>query len=106
MSVEKSNKIETYKGIKKRSGDLSDYFIDLKYNKKVPKYNYHSGLVAGMMVNYLTILEPLIKGKSDKKIINDIIERIIPMAKSLVETYNWKLGDLTNLAQQFFGQED
>ena len=107
MSVEKSNKLETYKGIKKRSNDLSDYFIDLKYNKKRPKYNYHAGLVAGMMVEQLTHLKPLMESKADYgDTITIIVERLVKGAKILVESYNWKLGDLTNLAQQFFGQED
>jgi len=106
MSVETSKKLQTYKGIKKVSFDIEKIFLDLKFNKKHPKYNYHSGLVAGMMINDFSILQPIVEGKvMDKEIGIKMLERVVPKAKSLVEDFNWKLDDLTNLMQQFFGDQ-
>ncbi len=33
------------------------------------------------------------------------MEHIIPMVESLVNDYNWNMGDLNNLTEQFFGDE-
>ncbi len=107
MSVEKFTKIETYKGIKKRNDKLENIFVDLKFNKKKPIYNYHAGLVAGMMVEQLTHLKPLMESPADyEETVKIILERLVGGAKILVKSYNWKLGDLNNLAFQFFGDND
>ena len=83
-------------------------FLELKFNKKVPKYNYHSGLVAGMMVRDLTIMKPIIESKKpiDNHIGLIMFEHLGETAKALVEDFNWNLGDLTNLAEQFFGDQE
>ena len=105
MNVDNYTTLETYKGIEKRTSGLGNIFAELKFNQKKPKYNYHSGLLAGMMVNNLVLLRPILKAKGDQDIIEKILSQIIPMAQDLVSTYNWNLGDLTNLAEQFFGDE-
>jgi len=107
MSVENYSKLETYKGIKKRNNGLEKIFAELKFNKKKPKYNYHSGLVAGMLVNDLTIAKPLLESgkKLDEDLLQKMFERIIPKAKGLVEDFNWNMFDLNQLAEQFFGDE-
>lgn len=108
MSVEKFTKLETYKGVKKRKAGLEQFFVDLKFNKKKPKYNYHSGLVAGMLVDNLTILRPILEhgGKVDEDLGKKILEKLVPMAESLVTTFNWNMFDLNMLAEQFFGDQE
>jgi len=108
MSVDNYSKLETYKRIKKRNTGLEQIFAELKFNKKKPKYNYHSGLVAGMLVNDLTIAKPILENgnKKDLDLIQKIFERLVPKARGLVEDYNWNLDDLNNLAEQFFGYDD
>jgi len=107
MSVEKYSKLETYKGIKNKFEGIEKFFFDLKFNKKNAKYDYHSGLVAGMMIRDLSILQPIIEQKKeiDKDLGAKILEQLMPKAKSLVEDYNWNLLDLENLIHQFFGEE-
>lgn len=108
MSIETPKKLETFKGIKKKNVGIQQFFIQLKFNKKRPKYDYNSGLVAGMLVDKLSIAKPIIesKDKINEDIAKKMFESIIPMAKTLVESYNWNLPDLTNLAEQFFGDEE
>ena len=105
MSIESFKKLETYKGMKKLESNLEKLFVELKYNNKRAKYNYHAGLVAGMLVRDLTIIEPIIKEGEplDKELGMKIFEQLIPKARSLVEDFNWKLEDLKNLISQFFG---
>lgn len=106
MSIETSKKLETYKGIKKKQEDIEQIFAELKFNKKKPKYNYHSGLIAGMMINNMVLLRPIIESKKpDQEIVAKIMAQIVPMAKDLVENYNWNMGNLTDLAEQFFGED-
>ena len=106
MSIDTIKSLEPYKGIQKRSNGLDNVFADIKFNKKVPKYNYHSGLLAGMLVSDLIMLRPFVESKKpeDKDLMKLLLENLIPKAQSLANTYNWKLGDLSNLAQQFFGE--
>lgn len=108
MSVEKYTKLETFKGIKKKTNAIEQVFLDLKFNKKKPKYNYYSGLVAGMMVRDLTIMKPIIESKKsiDNHILQIMFEHLSQTAKGLVEDFNWNLFDLTQLAHQFFGEEE
>ena len=108
MSIENFTKIEPYKGIEKRNNGLQELFSKLKFNKKKAKYNYHSGLVAGMIVNNLAMLKPFVSSKEsrDKTVVQKIIENILPMVRSLVESYNWKMDDLNNLTDEFFGDDE
>lgn len=108
MSVDNCSKLETHKGIKKRNNDLEQLFAELKFNKKKPKYNYHSGLVAGMLVNDLTIIKPLLDSnkKLDQDLLQKMLERVIPKTRGLVEDYNWKLYNLNQLVLQFFGEDE
>jgi len=108
MSIEKFTKLETYKGIKTKSDGIKQIFLELKFNKKAPKYNYHAGLVAGMLIDKLTILRPILESgkKIDADLGQKILSQLIPMAESLVQTYNWNMYDLTNLAEQFFGDDE
>lgn len=107
MSIETPKKLETYRGIKVRESGLEKIFAELKYNKKKPIYNYHSGIYVGMLIDKLSIMQPILE--SDKKVDYDLgikmIEQIIPLARSLVETYNWKLDNLKDMAEQVFGEE-
>lgn len=107
MSIEKFTKLEPYKGIQKKSDGLEKIFAELKYNKKKPKYNYHSGLVAGMIINTLTTTRPIIEAnkKQDRDLLQHIFENMMPMIQGLVKDYNWNLLDLNNLTEQFFGSE-
>lgn len=106
MSVENYTKLETYKGIKKRDNGLENIFAELKFNKKKPKYNYNSGMVAGMMVKTMTWLKPFLESKEkNENPIQNITEQIIELAKGLVNDYNWNMYDLNQLAYQFFGDE-
>ena len=107
MSIEKFAKLETFKGISKKSSDIQQIFLNLKFNKKKPKYNYHSGLVAGMLVRDLTIIKPIIEAKNpvDNEVGTKILEHLLATSKGLVEDFNWNLEDLTNLAYQFFGDD-
>lgn len=107
MSVDNVRSLKTYKAISKRNDGLESLFVNLTFNKKVPKYNYHSGLIAGMLVNNLVILQPILKAnqKIDGDLAKKILQQIIPLAQSLAKDYNWKMNDLNNLAQQFFGDD-
>lgn len=101
-----STSVDTFKGLKKRDTSLENLFAELEFNKKKPKYNYHSGLLAGMLVNDLSILQPILKaGKPEKDLAVKILERVVPKAQGLVKDFNWNMSDLTNLAEQFFGDE-
>jgi len=108
MSVEKYTKLETYKGLKKKENGLGNIFAQLKFNKKKPKYNYHSGLVAGMVINTLTTTRPIIEAnqKKDQDLLKVIFQNLMPMIEGLVKDYNWKMDDLNNLTQQFFGDQE
>lgn len=107
MSVDTFKQPDTYKGIEKVRDGLESFFFDIKFNKKKAKYNYHSGLIAGMMVNNMILLKPIIEqgDKADQDIIAKILNQIIPMATTLATDYNWNMDDLVNLTEQFF-QED
>ncbi len=104
MSVETSKKLKLFTGVKKKSSGLEQLFAELKENKKKPKYNYSSGLVAGMLIDKLLILQPILKAnkKIDENLSKKILEQIIPLAKALVEDYNWNLEHLVDLQDQFF----
>jgi len=92
--------------IQKKQQGLEQVFAKLKFNKKKPKYNYHAGLVAGMLVNQLKYLKPLMESKADyTDVIPKMLEQLVDGSKILVESYNWNLGDLNNLAEQFFGDD-
>ena len=108
MSIESYTKIETFKGIEVRNSKLEKLFAQLKFNKKKPKYNYLSGLIAGMMVDKMTMLKPILEAQNKKDIdlIQVLLEGLIPMAKGLVEDYNWNMGNLEDLTDQFFGERD
>ncbi len=110
MSTENYTKLVTYKGIKKRDNSLENIFAELKFNKKKPKYNYNSGMVAGMMVKSMTWLKPFLESKEIQQRNNDAIknitEQLIELARGLVNDYNWNMYDLNQLAYQFFGDED
>lgn len=108
MSIENYSKLETYKGLKKKENDLEKFFVDLKFNNKKPKYNYQSGLTAGMMIQSLFFGRPVIeKGdKADQDVLNKIFGEIIELAKLLVENYNWKLENLNDLMEQVFGGDE
>ena len=111
MSVDKYPKLQTgirvSTSIQKKKQGIQQMFSELKFNKKKPKYNYHSGLVGGMLVNQLKYLKPLVESKQDfTDIIPNMLESLVDGAKILVESYNWKLEDLNNLAEQFFGEHD
>jgi len=107
MSIEKSNKLETYKGIKKRKNGLEEVFRKLQFNKKKPKHHYWSGLIAGILVRDLQFLQPLLesKNKRDKEPLDKILESVIRSASTLVDEYNWKMYDLNELANQFFSDD-
>ena len=102
--------IDVNKSLKVRDDSLSKWFAEIKFNKKKAKYNYHSGLLAGMMVNNMVMLKSVVEQKNPTKETKEIAERIlsdiIPMAKQLAEKYNWKMPDLENLAYQFFGDDE
>lgn len=103
MSIDTSTKIRPFSSIKKRNAFIDMFFVELKYNSKKPKYNYHSGLVAGMLVNDLAIIKPILEaGSIEKDLLKTMLQRLIPKAKGLVEDYNWKCSDLDNLLEQFF----
>jgi len=93
--------------MKKKKQGLEQFFAELKFNKKKPKYHYWSGVIAGMLVRDLTILEPILAAnrKIDENLSEKILAQIIPKAKTLVEDYNWNMHDLNQLADQFFGVE-
>ena len=82
MSVEKFSKIETFKGIKKKNEGVQQFFLQLKFNKKRPKYDYHSGLVAGMLVDKLSIAKPIIE--SGDKINEDMLKHSLFISKKLL----------------------
>jgi len=95
--------MDTFKGIEKRNSGLSEIFAELKENKKKPKYNYHSGLCAGLLLRDFSHLQLLVEAKD---IPQNILETIIGEAKTLIESYNWKKVDLYNLLSQVFNEDE
>ena len=108
MSIDTYKGIDTAKGLKKKQFGLEQFFVDLKFNTKRARYIYSSGIIAGLLIDKLMIARPIIESgdKINEDIAKKMFEQIVPLAKSLVEDYNWKMLDLNNLAYQFFGEED
>lgn len=107
MSIETSKKLESYTGIKIRESGLEKVFAELKYNKKKPIYSYQSGIYVGMLIDKMSIMQPILESgeKIDKDLAMKMLEQIMPLVKTLVETYNWKLENLKDVAEQVFGDE-
>ena len=96
--IEPSTKIVTSKSIKKSNSGFS-IFDDIKENSKKPKYNYHSGLTAGMLLRDFSIVMTL-----KKECPTNMLETVSGLAKLLIEEHNWKKKDLYQLLEQCFGE--
>ena len=106
IQLENYSQLETFKGIKKKNTNLEQIFAELKFNKKKPKYNYHSGLTAGLLIGNLADLQNALKNKDKEKFLVLYLKQVAKGAKVLVESYNWNLYDLNQLAFQFFGDDE
>lgn len=95
--IEAFTKVETFKKLQKSSTYFDNIFSKLLENTKTPKYNYHAGLCAGLLLRDFSIMLTL---KKDTP--KETVETIMDESKTLVETYNWKKTDLYNLLSQVF----
>lgn len=96
-----TNKVETFKGIKTPNDKIDSIFVNLKENKRKPKYDYYSGLYAGLLLRDFSHLV-LLKTETP----TNLLETIIGEARALVETYNWKRGNLYELLAQCFNEAE
>lgn len=100
--------IEPFKGIKSKQSAIGSAFAALKFNNKKPKYNYISGMLAGIIVSKAAMLKGCLEG-GDKietsETLQQILYDIIDGGRQLAETYNWNLFDLENLINEFFGKD-
>jgi len=95
--------VRDYTGIKTKDNNISNWFLSLKFNKNEPIYNYHSGLVAGILTRDLAMIKPFIEEKKEGIITEELLSSVFEDARVLVEDYNWKSWDLMNIINQFFG---
>lgn len=94
-----SNKVETYKKIKTSNNSFDRIFVNLKENKRKPKYDYTAGICAGLLLRDFSHLV-LLKNETPQ----NLLETIVGEAKLLVETYNWKRDNLYELLAQCFNE--
>ena len=89
---------------------LEKMFFNLKFNKYKPKYNYESGIFAGFLISKLQIAKSMMgirrKTKLEQKIADDMMHNVFVVADTLTKKYNWNQGDLDNLVEGAFSDDE
>lgn len=88
-----------------KSNLFETVYKELKFNKKKPKYNFHSGMITGILLDQMSILQVLwLKNPKTEKI-QSSMNHIIYCAQTLTRDYDWNMYDIDQAMSRYFGGE-